>query len=139
MRSGSVPSSWLVFGWNAETQLALLAEIDRRGIAHGDLDAVKAVFAELKPPRQRKTPPKSKPGSIARRFARLRADGLTFADCVKAWAADDDDKYVVYAREHLAREGAVEFDDHVVLSDSSGGNYVMAWIWVDDDDIEVKS
>jgi hypothetical protein len=49
MRSGSVPSSWLIFGWNAEMQLALLAEVNRRGIAHDDIEAVKAVYEELKP------------------------------------------------------------------------------------------
>lgn len=73
---------------------------------------------------------------IAAALADLRGKGLTFADCVETWAAADDDPYVAYAREHLAHEGDVEIDDHAVISDSSGGNYVMAWLWVDDDDLK---
>jgi hypothetical protein len=47
MKSGSVPSSWLVFGWNAEALLNLLAEVNRRNIAPDDIETVKAVWEEL--------------------------------------------------------------------------------------------
>lgn len=46
MKTGSVPSSWLVFGWDAEGLLALLEEVNKRGIAPDDIEAVKAVYEE---------------------------------------------------------------------------------------------
>jgi hypothetical protein len=46
---GNVPASW--FGitrvMSAEPHLALLEEVDRRGINHNDLDAVENVWLEL--------------------------------------------------------------------------------------------
>lgn len=50
MKTGSVPSSWLSLtgNWTATAQLALLTEVNRRGIAHDDLTAVAAVWKELK-------------------------------------------------------------------------------------------
>lgn len=49
MKSGSVPSSWLSFGWDTEGLLALLAEVNRRGIAPDDIEAVKVVYEQFKP------------------------------------------------------------------------------------------
>jgi hypothetical protein len=51
---GAVPLSWVTMTMqlSARPLLALLAEVDRRGIAHDDLDSVRAVWDELraKPP-----------------------------------------------------------------------------------------
>ena len=50
MKAGSVPSAWLAItdNWTAEALLRLLAEVDKRGIAHDDLKAVEVVWREIK-------------------------------------------------------------------------------------------
>jgi hypothetical protein len=73
---------------------------------------------------------------------RLRAlieEGLCFSDCVRAFAAEEEDPYVVAARRIHGDEGSVEIDDRAVLSDSCEGNYVSAWVWVSDEDAGVSS
>lgn len=59
--------------------------------------------------------------------------GVTFADCVAAFAAPDGDPLVEAARVQYHREGEIEIDQTTVLSGSkgSGGDYVLAWVWVD--------
>ncbi len=61
--------------------------------------------------------------------------GLTFSDCVKAFAArqDDPNDVVGAARDQYQDEGSVEIDDNAIISDSDEGAYVMAWVWVDKD------
>jgi hypothetical protein len=46
MRTGMVPGAWFRLrpGWSTERMLDLLAEVDRRGIRHDDLAAVKVVL-----------------------------------------------------------------------------------------------
>ncbi len=62
----------------------------------------------------------------------LAAHGLTFADCVRAFAADDGDPLVEAARKQHHCEGEIEIDQMTVRSGSDGpGDYVMAWVWVD--------
>lgn len=44
--------------------------------------------------------------------------------------------YRQYAIEHMVREGETEFDDTAIVSAGGDeGAYVMAWVWVSDDDI----
>lgn len=49
MKHGSIPSSWMgITGvMSAQPHLALLEEVDKRGIDHKDLAAVAAVWKEL--------------------------------------------------------------------------------------------
>ncbi len=62
--------------------------------------------------------------------------GLTFADCVNAYAprqqSESKAAVIARARELHEDEGKLEFDDHVIVSGAERGNYVMAWVWVDD-------
>lgn len=60
--------------------------------------------------------------------------GVTFADCVAAFAAPADDPLVEAARVQYHRDGEIEIDQRTVRSGSegSGGDYVLAWVWVDD-------
>lgn len=63
-------------------------------------------------------------------------EGLCFADCVQFFAASEDHPAVERARRHQ-RDGELEFDDVVVLSEpdiehgeQADGVYAMAWLWV---------
>jgi hypothetical protein len=64
-------------------------------------------------------------------LAGLIADGLSFGECVEAFATDD--PLIEKARDEYVHEGEVEIDDATVVSrgDDSGA-YVLAWVWVDD-------
>lgn len=67
------------------------------------------------------------------------AAGLTFADCVKTFAARNTARDLVRianAREQHHQDGEVEIDDVTVASGSEGegGDYVLAWVWASDDD-----
>ncbi|MBU2722912.1 hypothetical protein [Acidithiobacillus ferridurans] len=63
---------------------------------------------------------------------------LTFAECVVAFAAPEGDPYVEAARKKTI-EGELEVDDRSVLSRSDdGGQYVMAWLWVTDEEAGVS-
>jgi hypothetical protein len=62
-------------------------------------------------------------------------EGLTFADCVRFFAAPDSDPHVSAASDIYHCDGEVEVDDITVLSEGDdAGCYVMAWVWVSDDD-----
>lgn len=60
--------------------------------------------------------------------------GVTFSDCVAAFAAPADDPLVAAARVQYHRDGEIEIDQNTVRSGSQGsnGDYVLAWVWVDD-------
>lgn len=54
----------------------------------------------------------------------------TLKDC------QDGAAYLQYARERLHDDGDLEFDDDAVVSlGADDGAYVMAWVWVSDDDM----
>jgi hypothetical protein len=69
----------------------------------------------------------------------LIADGLMFADVVRVMSernTDADERHISYARDYLAEEGHLEFDDHTICSGSSDyGDYVLGWTWVSGNDI----
>lgn len=61
----------------------------------------------------------------------LAEQGLTFSDCINHFGtASDTHPYAIAAEEMYAEEGKIEIDDKTIVSDSNGGNYVMAWVWV---------
>lgn len=68
------------------------------------------------------------------------AAGVTFADFVKAYAQKEspsarEKRLIQYARDRIEREGEIEFDDYTICSGNgpdAGGDYVLAWVWVDD-------
>lgn len=69
----------------------------------------------------------------------LKAQGLCFSEIVPLYGESaDDNRYVAYARENLTREGEIEVDDPAVVSDGDDkGCYILAWVWVSDEDIGV--
>lgn len=65
----------------------------------------------------------------------LNHNGLAFGEIVNLIGVDDSNPYVAAAHEHrLLNEGTLEVDGKTVVSESENGAYVMAWLWVDNDD-----
>ena len=44
------------------------------------------------------------------------------------------DPYAAAAQRMYQEEGKIEIDDHTVLSESDSGCYVLAWVWVSNED-----
>jgi hypothetical protein len=91
-----------------------------------------------------KKPPVQKGELLREELRALKARGLTFADCVKAWGVDPtaqtyEGALARAAKEQFEQEGHTEFDDSIVVSlGDDPGAYVMAWVWVSDDDLVGK-
>lgn len=67
---------------------------------------------------------------------------LSFAECVRQHAAPEDDLYVAAARRFpsvLDTECNVEIDDRTVTSHGDGGAWVMAWLWVTDEEAGIAA
>ena len=54
---------------------------------------------------------------------------VTLGDCIQAFAADENDPYVILARQHH-EVGVLELGEPTYVSETPSGAYVMAWIWV---------
>ena len=54
---------------------------------------------------------------------------VTLGDCIQAFAADENDPYVVLARQHH-KVGVLELGEPTYVSETPSGAYVMAWIWI---------
>lgn len=60
-----------------------------------------------------------------------RKAGGEIGDCIRVFATPNTHPLVEAAREKH-RDGEVEFDDHVVLSEGEdSGAYALAWVWVE--------
>lgn len=69
----------------------------------------------------------------------VKKENLTFADFVKYFAAPEDDPFVKEARRR-SKDGEIEVDSCTVRSGSAGdGDYVMAWLWVHNEDVGLPS
>lgn len=69
----------------------------------------------------------------------MKLKGLTFENCVEAYADGESDPYVIAAMNN-AREGEIEVDSNAVVSrGSDAGAYVMAWKWVSNQEAGVFS
>lgn len=70
--------------------------------------------------------------------AAFEALGVTFGDCTRVFGESaEQSPHVRYARMHLTREGEVEVDDPAVVSRGDDpGAYVMAWLWVNAEDVD---
>jgi hypothetical protein len=88
-----------------------------------------------------KKPPVPKNELLRQELKALKERGLSFADCVKVWGVDPDAKtyegaLARAAKEQFEQEGHTEFDDSIVVSlGDDPGAYVMAWVWVSDEDL----
>lgn len=74
-------------------------------------------------------------------LAKLKAEGLTFAQCITAFAAASDDPFVKAAQELVSgKEGELEVDDVTVISESEdGGAYVLSWVWVGNEEAGIRT
>lgn len=68
---------------------------------------------------------------LAAALEQLKARGLTFGQCVKAFNNPADAAYITAAQRHV-EEGYLEVDDNAVVSHGDeSGSYVMAWLFVE--------
>jgi hypothetical protein len=66
----------------------------------------------------------------------LKAQGLTFGMCTQVFGESiNNSEYVATAIANYNKDGEVEVDDTSVVSHSVEGAYVMAWVWVSDNDL----
>lgn len=72
--------------------------------------------------------------SLVDELNELKKRGLKFSDCVEAFGVDHSNAYAKAAAEQCTVDGEVEVDDPTVLSQSENGSYVMAWVWVSNED-----
>lgn len=76
---------------------------------------------------------------IAMLKAHFKEFGIQFSDMAHVFGVDrDSDPFASVAHENYGREGEIEVDNPVVLSESDEGAYVMAWVWVSNDDAGIE-
>lgn len=63
----------------------------------------------------------------------LKSSGLTFSDCVHAFGAEAANPFVT-AAQTKAKDGETEVDSPTVVSASDQGAYVMAWVWISNEE-----
>lgn len=51
----------------------------------------------------------------------------------------DTNPYVAVAKRNFASEGEIEIDDCTVISEGESGAYVMAWLYVSNEDLQAPS
>jgi hypothetical protein len=83
------------------------------------------------------TPSEPRPAEpVAALEALIDAGGLIFADAVAAFArrqSDEDQYFIQLARDQWVKDGEIEIDDDTIAGGSDDhGDYVLAWVWVDD-------
>lgn len=62
---------------------------------------------------------------------------MTFADAIRAECANygpDERRYIEVANDRYTEYGKIEVDSDAVLSCSTDGCYVQAWVWVSNKD-----
>lgn len=69
------------------------------------------------------------PANDATVIETLKSNGMDLAVCTKAFAAEETNLYVLYARQNLTSYEA-ELDDAVCIAPGSDGAFVMMWHWV---------
>jgi len=72
----------------------------------------------------------------------LHSPLLSFFDCVQQRAAPEDDPYVAAARKSplvFDNECNVQIDERTVTYQGDGGAWVMAWLWVADEEAGVAA
>lgn len=81
----------------------------------------------------------SNPSVLQGKLAKLVDQGLTFGDCVAAFATNRaTSKVVQTAHDRYAEpsNGSIEIDPETVVSEADEGVWVMAWVWVPKEDID---
>lgn len=65
---------------------------------------------------------------------RMKDEGLTLAECISAFAASNDDPYVIAARQLVAGGDDVTIDDITTTSPADDGAWVLSWLWVSNEE-----
>lgn len=70
----------------------------------------------------------------------MKFEGLSFQDCIKAFAAPNDDPFVAEARQQITGENDIAIDERTVTasSDSGEGAWVLNWMWIGSADFETR-
>lgn len=79
------------------------------------------------------------PSALQTKLAKLVEQGLTFGDCVAAFATNKQtSKVVQIAHDRYAEPSndSIEIDPETVVSESDDGAWVMAWVWVPKEDAD---
>ena len=74
------------------------------------------------------------PSVLQNKLKKLVDQGLTFGDCVAAFATNRATSRVVQAANDMYASDLVEIDPETVVSESDEGAWVMAWVWVPKED-----
>lgn len=62
---------------------------------------------------------------------------IEFAAAVKHFHDPEDAGWIAMAQERYQDYGSIEIDDDAILSKSDEGAYVMAWVWISNEDMGV--
>lgn len=62
---------------------------------------------------------------------------INFSDAVTHFHDPADAGWIAMASELYADEGSIEVDEGSILSESDEGAYVMAWVWVSNEDMGI--
>ena len=73
---------------------------------------------------------------LQHKLTKLVDQGLTFGDCVAAFATNKQTSKVVQSACERYASDEVEIDPETVVSESDEGAWVMAWVWVPKDDAD---
>lgn len=122
------------------------AETNEESAAGDSWDVIARARDHLRQTADRGQPPAISPEGAAvtaspqtRLLGALRAGGLTIGGCIRAFAVPNDDPYVSAARAEIQADDDVEIDDHTTTSVGDGGAWVLAWLWISDEQAGVLS
>lgn len=79
----------------------------------------------------------SREESRAETLARLKSEGLTIGECITTLAVPNNDPYVTAARSLDIISDEVEIDDNTTTSVAEEGAWVLAWIWVSNEEADI--
>lgn len=113
-----------------------IAAMDREseGAEYTDTDGVWQLLHEIQAQCQAFGAALSTPasGELRERLADLKAQGLSFGDCLAVFGhRAETHPYVAAAFNRYADETGVSLDEYAVVSESEEGAFVSAWLWVD--------
>jgi len=69
--------------------------------------------------------------SLATILAQLKREGLTFEDCISAFAENGENPFIESARQQCGGADSPSIDSATIASRGNDGAWVMAWLWID--------
>lgn len=74
------------------------------------------------------------PEERMQQLAVLVAQGLTLADCIRAFATPEENLYVKTGRTLVLGADDLEIDNVTTVSEGTGGAWVLSWLWVSNEE-----